>query len=82
MVPSYRSVIVSTCFALWLGAAALACGTFTPRQLGPDVDLPPADSPMVVAQASARSHRTDSDSLQATAANASLIETPVTLAKR
>jgi hypothetical protein len=74
MLRSHRSAIVGLCFALWLGAAALACETFTPRQLGPEIDSVQANSPVIAAQVPAHPNRAvDSDSLQAAA---------VTLAKR
>lgn len=79
---SHRSAIVSLCFALWLGAAALACVTFTPEQLAPEIAQTAGNPPVVVAQAPARSlPAVDSDSLQASAAKASMTEAAISTAK-
>jgi len=69
------------CFALWLGAAALACGTFTPLQLAPEHDPPTGGATIVVARGEQPELAVDAGALQLAAARASLTQTAAMLAK-
>ena len=45
---SHRNLIVWLGFSIWLGADALMCGTFIPRQLGPEAQTPRLTDPSAI----------------------------------